>query len=110
MIVRRSDLATKKVLLVDDSEGARFGIKDFLEAKGLFVAEADSCQSAEEAFRATRPDVAILDYSLPDGNALQLLPKLKEIDASVPLVVLTAHGSIDLAVSAMREGDRKSVV
>jgi DNA-binding NtrC family response regulator len=97
-------LAAKKVLLVDDSEGARFGIKDFLEAKGMSVGEADSCQSAEEAFRATRPDVAILDYSLPDGNALQLLPKLKEIDASVPLIVLTAHGSIDLAVQAMREG------
>jgi DNA-binding NtrC family response regulator len=97
-------MPAKRVLLVDDHPGARFGIKDFLEGNGMAVAEADSCQAAEESFRAVRPDVAIVDYSLPDGNAIELLPKLREIDASVPIIVLTAHGSIDLAVQAMREG------
>jgi DNA-binding NtrC family response regulator len=94
----------KRVLIVDDHAGARFGIRDFLEGRGLSVTEADSCQTAEESFRTIRPDVAIVDYSLPDGNAIDLLPKLREIDASVPIIVLTAHGSIDLAVQAMREG------
>ena len=97
-------VAAKRVLLVDDHPGARFGIRDFLEGQGHAVAEADSCQAAEESFRAVRPDVAIVDYSLPDGNALDLLPRLREIDATVPIIVLTAHGSIDLAVQAMREG------
>jgi DNA-binding NtrC family response regulator len=95
---------SKRVLVVDDHAGARFGIRDFLEAHGHTVTEADSCQAAEESFRTSRPDIAIVDYSLPDGNALELLPRLKEIDASVPVLVLTAHGSIDLAVQAMREG------
>ncbi len=97
-------MVAKRVLLVDDHPGARFGIKDFLEGQGHSVAEADSCHAAEESFRAVRPDVAIIDYSLPDGNAIELLPKLREIDATVPIIVLTAHGSIDLAVQAMREG------
>ena len=41
---------------------------------------------------------------LPDGTALDLLPRLKEIDSGIPLLVLTAHGSIDLAVRAIKEG------
>jgi DNA-binding NtrC family response regulator len=41
---------------------------------------------------------------LPDGTALDLLPRLKEIDSDIPLLVLTAHGSIDLAVRAIKEG------
>src|SRR5207253_1318053 len=72
---------------------------------GLSIAQRVGDEHRGRIAAANRPEgVAILEYSRPDGNALQLLPKLKEIDASVPLVVLTAHGSIDLAVQAMREG------
>jgi DNA-binding NtrC family response regulator len=97
-------MARNKILIVDDEAGARFGIKDFLESKGYEVEEADSCQGAQEIFRASRPDAAIVDYLLPDGNALDLLARLKEIDPGIPLVVLTGHGSIDLAVRAIKEG------
>jgi DNA-binding NtrC family response regulator len=51
-----------------------------------------------------RPDAAIIDYRLADGNALELLPRLKGIYPKIPLVILTAHGSIDLAVQAVKEG------
>src|SRR4029453_13220985 len=51
-----------------------------------------------------RPDVVIADYMLPDGTALDLLPLLREIDPDIPLLILTAHGSIDLAVRAIKEG------
>lgn len=97
-------MAKKKVLIVDDETGIRFGIRDFLEAKGYEVAEGDSCEAALESFRAFQPDAAIVDYRLPDGNALELLPRLKEVDPDVPLIVLTGHGSIDLAVRAVKEG------
>lgn len=93
-----------KVLLVDDEAGVRFGIRDFLESQGFEVEEADSCASGEETFRASPPDACILDYSLLDGNALELLPRLKTIDPAVPIIILTAHGSIDLAVRAIKEG------
>jgi DNA-binding NtrC family response regulator len=45
-----------------------------------------------------------VDYCLPDGNALRLIPKLKSIDPSIPVIVLTGYGSIDLAVKAVRLG------
>jgi DNA-binding NtrC family response regulator len=97
-------VARNKVLLIDDEAGVRFGIRDFLEQHGYEVAEADNCQRAPEIFRAFHPDVVLLDYLLGDGNALQLLPRLKEIDPSIPMIILTANGSIDLAVRAIKEG------
>ena len=97
-------MAKSRVLVVDDEPGVRFGLREFLEAKGFDVDEAATCVAAEAMFRSRRPDVAILDYSLPDGNALELLPRLQGLDASVPLVILTGHGTIDLAVRAVKEG------
>jgi len=97
-------MARNRVLVVDDESGVRFGIRDFLEQQGYEVEEADSCQDAQHIFRSSRPDIVIADYMLPDGTALDLIPRLKEIDASIPLLVLTAHGSIDLAVRAIKEG------
>ena len=97
-------MSRNKVLVVDDESGVRFGIRDFLEQHGYEIEEAESCQDAQHIFRTSRPDIVIADYMLPDGTALDLLPRLKEIDSSIPLLVLTAHGSIDLAVRAIKEG------
>jgi DNA-binding NtrC family response regulator len=97
-------MASAKILLVEDEAGVRFGMRDFLEAHGFIVAEADTAAGAEAAFRDFRPDAAIVDYALPDGNALDLLPRLRAIESSAPVVILTGHGSIDLAVRAIKEG------
>jgi DNA-binding NtrC family response regulator len=97
-------MARNKILVVDDEAGLRFGVRDFLELQGYEIDEADSCHDAQQLFRNSRPDVVIADYLLPDGTALDLLPRLKEIDSDIPLLILTAHGSIDLAVRAIKEG------
>lgn len=93
-----------KVLIIDDEAGVRFGIRDFLENKGFDVEESDDCGRAVEIFQAYRPDAVFADYMLPDGNALDLIPRLKAIEPDIPVVILTAHGSIDLAVRAIKEG------
>jgi DNA-binding NtrC family response regulator len=93
-----------RILLVDDEPSVRFGIRDFLESRGYEIEEADSAQQAREAFRTLRPDVAIVDYRLPDGTALDLLRETKDNESGVPLIVLTAYGSIDLAVQAVKDG------
>jgi len=97
-------MSRNKILIVDDESGVRFGIRDFLEQQAFEVEEADSCADAQHIFRTSRPDIVIADYMLPDGTALDLIPRLKEIDPDIPLLVLTAHGSIDLAVRAIKEG------
>jgi DNA-binding NtrC family response regulator len=93
-----------KILVVDDEKGVRFGIRKFLQSKNYEVIEAENCRKAEEILETLRPDVAIVDYLLPDGNALDLLLHLKGISSEIPVIILTAHGSIDLAVRAIKEG------
>lgn len=97
-------MAKMHVLVVDDEVGIRFGIRDFLEAHGYTVTEAESCAAGLTAFQRERPDAAVLDYRLTDGTSLEMIPQLRAIDPTVPLIVLTAHGSIDLAVRAIKEG------
>jgi DNA-binding NtrC family response regulator len=91
-------------LIVDDESCIRFGIRDFLESHQYEVEEAGSGREAETRFRTFRPEMILVDYLLPDGNALDLLSRLKETDPSIPVVILTGHGSIDLAVRAIKEG------
>lgn len=97
-------MSKSKVLIVDDEPGVRFGIREFLETHGYKVDDTDCCRGAEDLFRATRPDAAVIDYLLPDGTALDLLPRMKAIDPGASLIILTGHGSIDLAVRAIKEG------
>ena len=49
-------------------------------------------------------DIVVADYSLPDGTSLDILPQIKKLSEETPFVILTAHGSIDLAVRAIKEG------
>ena len=97
-------MSRNRILIVDDEPGVRFGIRDFLELQGYEIDEAENCRDAQDIFRSSRPDVVIADYMLADGTALDLLPRLKEINPDTPLLILTAHGSIDLAVRAIKEG------
>jgi DNA-binding NtrC family response regulator len=93
-----------RLLVVDDEKGIRFALRDFLEDKGYSVDEAESLSRAQQVFEASPPDAVILDYKLPDGTAVDFLPTLKKLDPSVPVLVLTAHATIDLAVQAVKLG------
>lgn len=97
-------MARTRILIVDDEDSIRFGMRGFLESRGYGVVDADSCQRARELFQASPPDVAVIDYRLHDGSALDLLRDFRRIEPDVPVIVLTAYGSIDLAVQAIKEG------
>jgi len=103
-------MSKSRILIVDDDPGILFAVRDFLELHGHGVDEARSCAEAETKYRANVYDAVTLDYSLPDGNALALLPKLTAIDASVPIILLTAHASIELAVQAIQLGAEQFLV
>ncbi|HEX7192642.1 MAG TPA: sigma-54 dependent transcriptional regulator [Thermoanaerobaculia bacterium] len=92
-----------RVLLVDDEEGPRFGVRRFLKSHDFDVEEANDCANARIRFRAFRPDITILDFRLPDGTALDLIPEFRSIGNSA-LIVLTAYASIDAAVEAVKLG------
>ena len=93
-----------KILIVDDEAAIRFGMRDFLESQGFEVVEADGCATARAVTEQSHPDVALIDFRLHDGDALGLMPQLREISPDLPVLILTAYGSIDLAVQAIKEG------
>ena len=93
-----------RILVIDDEERVRIGMRRFFEANGYEVQEAGTPSAAEQEFRVRPPDLAILDYGLPERNGLDLMPVLKQIDERVPIVMVTGQGSIDLAVRAVKQG------
>ena len=94
----------ERILIIEEEKETRGALRDYLEGKGYEITTAETCVLAEQIWRTGRPDIAILDYSLSDGNALGLIPRLKAIDASIPIIILTGYGSIDLAVEALKLG------
>ena len=97
-------MSRNRILLVDDDPVVRFAVRDFLESQGMQVTEAESVQQAEEKLRGASPDAAILDFSLPDGDGLELLERFKSADPDLPVIVLTGQGSIEAAVRAIKLG------
>jgi DNA-binding NtrC family response regulator len=94
----------RNLLIIDDDRAICLAVKDYFESKGFDVVTVDTLAAAQIAFRSRRPDVAVVDYMLPDGDALQLLERFKAVDPNVPVIVLTGHASVDLAVRAIQEG------
>jgi DNA-binding NtrC family response regulator len=99
-----TDMTRNRVLIVDDEVSIRTAIRRFLMSAGFEVSDADNRVTALSQARKERPDAIILDYKLRDTTALELIPQFKAIDDSVVIIVLTAHASVELAVSAMKEG------
>ena len=93
-----------RVLVIDDDEGVRAGVCKFLEQRGYQVEEAEDGARAASAFAKAPPDVALLDERLPDGSGVELLQRLLSLAPSVPIVMLTGHASIELAVRAIKLG------
>jgi DNA-binding NtrC family response regulator len=93
-----------RILIVDDDEPVRQLVGGYFRAEGFEVVEAASCGSAMERFIDAHPDAVVLDHELGDGSALELLPRLKALRPFVPVVILTGHGSIDLAVACVKAG------
>jgi DNA-binding NtrC family response regulator len=92
------------VLVVEDDPIVRESVCDFLGARGYEADGADTAAAALEWCEHNPVEVVLLDYRLRDGNAIDLLPRLKATDPEVSVVILTAHGSIELAVQAIQAG------
>jgi len=97
-------MANKTIIVGEDDPSIRSALCVFLQSLGYEVIEAGSCESIQKVFTTSYPDAAVLDYSLPDGTALDLLPDLKRSHPTVPLIILTGNGTIPLAVEAIKEG------
>ncbi|HUF22967.1 MAG TPA: sigma-54 dependent transcriptional regulator [Vicinamibacterales bacterium] len=97
-------LTSSTVLLVEDKDSLRTMLRLALERDGHTVIEAVDERSARAALAGKLPGVVLSDLKLPDGDGFGVLRAAKELDAALPVIVMTAYGRIEDAVAAMREG------
>src|SRR5712692_5331542 len=91
-----------RLLLVDDEPGMLFALKELVQSRGH---EAVLARSGKEALsQLDGVDAVVSDYAMPELDGVQLLQAARERDASLPVILLTAHGSERLAVRAMKLG------
>ncbi len=93
-----------KILVADDEKNIREGIATYLEDEGYFVFTASDGEEALETIENENIDVIISDLRMPQISGEKLLKIVKEKNLEIPFIILTAHGTVDSAVDAMREG------
>jgi DNA-binding NtrC family response regulator len=92
------------ILLVEDKDSLRAMLKLALESQDHVVIEARDQDEAVAALREWQPALVLSDLRLPKGDGMGVLRAVKEADAELPVIVMTAHGSIQDAVDAMKQG------
>ena len=93
-----------KILIVDDEPFNLDLLEQELTDKGYAIEKAADGREAMTKFESVRPDLVLLDYQMPDMNGLDVLKEIRKRESTVPVVMITAYGTIERAVEAMKEG------
>jgi two-component system, NtrC family, response regulator AtoC len=96
--------ANVNVLLIDDDRATRELLREVLQKEGYTVGEAKTGQEALAQAQALPFEVVLADLRLPDLNGIEVLRALHGLDPDLPVIVMTAFGSMETAVEAIREG------
>lgn len=94
----------EQVLVIDDEESIRFGLTRLLQQAGYSCVTAGSAAEGFQAFATHSPAVVLLDLRLPDMQGIDFMRKLKETDRYVSIIIMTAYGTIETAVNALKSG------
>ena len=95
---------TSRVLLIDDEEDLRLSTAQALELAGLDVVTVDNADHVFELIGYSFDGIIVSDIRMPGMDGMTLLQKVRELDAEIPVILVTGHGDVQLAVSAMRNG------
>ncbi|MES5099748.1 sigma-54 dependent transcriptional regulator [Agrobacterium sp. BA1120] len=93
-----------RVLLIDDEEDLRLSTAQALELAGLDVVTVDHADHVFELIGYSFDGVIVSDIRMPGMDGMTLLQKVRELDAEIPVILVTGHGDVQLAVNAMRNG------
>lgn len=99
-----------KILIVDDAEFLRMRISKMLIGDGYEVIEAENGALAVEAYKTQKPDVVLMDITMPEMDGLTALKEIRAIDPKARVVMLTALGQESVVLEAIKSGARDFVV
>lgn len=94
----------KRILIADDEKNMRWILEKSLKAESFQVTLSTNGEEAFNSFIDLEPDIVLLDYRMPIINGLEVLLRIRKINTTVPVIMMTAHGSTDTAVEAMKLG------
>ncbi len=93
-----------RILIVDDEESLREMLKEFLEGEGMLVELAQNGREALEKLHSLSFDLVLLDLRMPGVSGVEVLQEIKKEEPELPVVVITAYGSVDNAVETLKMG------
>lgn len=93
-----------RVLIVDDDDAVRSSIRYLLQVTGIACRSADSVRDALALLGDDQESVVLADVQMPDEDGLTLLGRLRSGGHTNPIIIMTAHGNVSLAVQAMQQG------
>jgi len=96
--------ASGTVFIVDDDEGVRSSLTILLEAAGYRAQDFASARDFLDQYQADQPGCLVLDVRMPDMDGMALQRELTERHALLPIIFVTGHGDVPLAVEAMKNG------
>ena len=97
-------MATQSVLIVDDEPDIRELLDITLSRMGLQTHSAATLEEAKELVARVQPDLCLTDMRLPDGNGISLVQYIQQEFPHIPVAMITAHGSVETAISALKAG------
>jgi len=97
---------SRTILIIDDEPNLRRSLGLILQRAGYMITTASNAAEALQFLQSGGFDLAFLDIKLPDQSGIQLLPKIKDLYADMPVLILTAHATLDTAIEAVRLGAR----
>ncbi len=97
-------MTPRTVLVVDDEEGVCWALENLLSDSGLRTVAVATAERGLEKARAARPDLVLLDVRLPGMDGLAALEAFRRLDPTIPVVLMTAHGTVDTAIQSMARG------
>jgi DNA-binding NarL/FixJ family response regulator len=102
----------RRIIIVDDHDAVRRGVRQLLESKPYYqvVGEAANGRAGLELARETHPDIAILDYSIPELNGLDLSHALKREFPRIEILLYTMHDREEIVIEVLRAGVRGFVL
>ena len=92
------------LLVIDDEPNITFSLRASLSAPLLQVITASTAREGIETFRTARPHAVLLDFRLPDMTGLEAYQQIREVDARVPVIIMTAYARTEIAIEATRQG------
>ncbi|MFC6491244.1 sigma-54-dependent Fis family transcriptional regulator, partial [Nitratireductor sp. GCM10026969] len=97
-------MSAGQILLVDDEEELRRSAAQSLDLAGFTVTGLDGAERALERVGYGFNGIVVTDIRMPGIDGMTLMSRIREIDADIPVILITGHGDVQLAVKAMREG------